>query len=167
MINSLDWYLISDFSFSLAQWWRLVRFFWFFAKKRLEPNKTGLVWTDSQFDSGYNNKEYYFPVWLNFWIKTGPWTPLVFITQYDDLRTRRLWRHKNHIMYYIYIMYVYKWRWHIIPLPTSSDYSFEIIVSFDKLIKVSKLHTSPPPFAFSVLLLLLFFFFLSSLSYLF
>jgi hypothetical protein len=48
-------------------------FFWFLKlKNRPEPNKTGLVWTGSRFGPGYFNKEYYFPVWLNFWVKIGP-----------------------------------------------------------------------------------------------
>jgi hypothetical protein len=53
------------------------RFFWFWMlKNRPELNKTGSDWTDSRFGSGYINKEYYFLVRLNFWVKTGPWTPL-------------------------------------------------------------------------------------------
>ena len=44
----------------------------FMLKNRPEPNKTGSVWTGSQFGSGYINKKYYFPVRLNFWVKTGP-----------------------------------------------------------------------------------------------
>jgi hypothetical protein len=44
----------------------------FMLKNRPEPNKTGSVWTDSRFGSGYINKKYYFLVRLNFWVKTGP-----------------------------------------------------------------------------------------------
>jgi len=44
----------------------------FMLKNRPEPNKTGSVWTGSRFGSGYINKKYYFPVRLNFWVKTGP-----------------------------------------------------------------------------------------------
>ena len=52
---------------------RTVWFFWFFLlKNRPEPNKTGSVWTGSRFGPGCINKEYYFPVWLYFWVKTGP-----------------------------------------------------------------------------------------------
>ena len=41
-------------------------------KNRPEPNKTGSVGTGSRFGPGNINKEYYFPVRLNFWVKTGP-----------------------------------------------------------------------------------------------
>jgi len=44
-------------------------------KNRPEQKNIGSVWTGSRFDPGYTNKEYYFPVWLNFWVKTEPnWT---------------------------------------------------------------------------------------------
>jgi hypothetical protein len=47
---------------------RTIRFSWFFwLKNRPEPNKTG-----SRFGPGCINKEYHFPVWLYFWVKTGP-----------------------------------------------------------------------------------------------
>jgi len=42
-----------------------------------EPNKTGSVWTGSRFGPSYINQECYFPVQLNFLVKTGPWTPLL------------------------------------------------------------------------------------------
>ena len=52
---------------------KMLRFFWLLdAKNRPEPNKTGSVWTGSRFGSGYINKDYYFSVWLNFWVKTEP-----------------------------------------------------------------------------------------------
>jgi hypothetical protein len=44
----------------------------FMLKNRPEPNKTGSVWTGSRFGLGYINKKYYFPVRLNFWVKTRP-----------------------------------------------------------------------------------------------
>jgi hypothetical protein len=40
--------------------------------KPKNPEKTCSVWTGSQFGSGYINQECYFPVRLNFLVKTGP-----------------------------------------------------------------------------------------------
>ena len=61
---------------------RTIRFFKFFLlKNQLELNKTSSGWTGSRFSPGCINKEYYFPVWFYFWVKTGPWTPLIIMGQ--------------------------------------------------------------------------------------
>ena len=41
-------------------------------KNRPEQNKTDSIWTGSRFGPDYINREYYFLVQLNFWVKTGP-----------------------------------------------------------------------------------------------
>jgi len=77
------------------------RFFWFLMlKNRPEPKKI-----DSWFGLGYINKKYYFPAWLNFWVKTGLWTPLLKTLKHNPF----LFKCKNSINVYKIQTLKYVW----------------------------------------------------------